>query len=246
MEKYLELNKITFSLVRSQTAISKSNSPALPSISRSMGLDISGHTFMLVYSNLIWYEECTIMTGWDGMVEPFHELYREYIKLGSQTWEQHGQLERDGTSSTPMSALQPPEDWNQTGIALCHARRTCQRNDSRIKLAFILGTLLSVYRDFMLLQTALFYHTILEKVLAFVWALVCWFVTYRCLFPSIRLGVQQANGQRFAGPSSSWNHWVGIRSRFVGLFTFSKSYIRFFLSKELYSQTASLDGTTLV
>lgn len=116
------------------------------------GWDISGHTFLLMFSVLLLIEETSIMDGW----EPFgHHLnaenqrFTKELKIGSH---------RQFNSFNYYCAF--------------------------IRVNFILITLLIILWEFMLMQTALFYHTMVQKAIAAVWATISWFVLYRIVYPS--------------------------------------------------------------
>lgn len=52
-----------------------------PSTTTTTGMDISGHIFILIFSNLIFFEECNIMSGWEPLVDRLFDLSREYMYL---------------------------------------------------------------------------------------------------------------------------------------------------------------------
>lgn len=53
-----------------------------------------------------------------------------------------------------------------------------------IRANFILITLLILLWEFMLIQTALFYHTMVQKAISAIWATCAWFILYRVVYPS--------------------------------------------------------------
>ncbi|CAG2106411.1 unnamed protein product [Medioppia subpectinata] len=111
------------------------------------GFDISGHTFLLIFSNLILIEESAVMIGW----EPFgHQLFTQ------------------NTNNDNSELIPNPEQY-----------RLYNKHSKIVRLLFILITVLSLIWDFMLLQTSLFYHTMLQKLVAAVWATTAWLLTYR-------------------------------------------------------------------
>lgn len=89
---------------------------------KEIGFDISGHTYILIFSNLIISSE---------------------LKL----------LDEDGSNITTPGQSQLPT----------------------IKTSLLL---LSILWDFMLLQTALYYHTMIQKVIAAIWAVGSWYILY--------------------------------------------------------------------
>lgn len=114
------------------------------------GFDISGHTFLLMFSILTIIEEAGIMSGW----EPFGTSLK-----GLQQHEQK-------TKKT---------DHQQFVVF--------ERYSIFIRLLFVLLTILVLIWDFMLIQTVLFYHTMIQKAIAGIWSVSIWFVCYRIMFP---------------------------------------------------------------
>lgn len=92
------------------------------------GFDISGHTFLLMFSNLLITSELKLV---DSM-----------------------------TTLTKSKTVQA----KQTELHLFIVRVSL----------FVL----TVLWDFMLLQTALFYHTLIQKLIATVWALASWYILH--------------------------------------------------------------------
>lgn len=122
------------------------------------GFDISGHTFLLMFSTLLMLEETSIMIGWET---PFgHHLNRQ-----NQHFEKSLKI---GPSKQYLSF---------------------QKLSTFIRLNFVLITLLMFIWDFMLMQTALFYHTMIQKAAAGLWAAFSWFVLYKVVY---RLSFLQA------------------------------------------------------
>lgn len=132
-------------------------------------LDISGHVFILVYSNLMLVEECGVMARWESLGDRLSGLGREFftLQMSPQVF------------SVPSNRLLLTA-WGQ------YRSRT-----SFLRLLFALSTSLTLLWDFMLLQTALFYHSLVEKLVALAWALSCWYLSYRVLFPGLGLPVRQ-------------------------------------------------------
>lgn len=138
--------------------------------------DISGHLFVLVFSNLILFEESGIIGHYEHLVEKMTELFKEYVKLGVNEGSELGQL----YSVAPS--------LREDGIALSRAKLNVDWSHAYVKGAYVVATLYSLFLDAMILQTSFFYHTIFEKVVAFGWALACWYTLYRHVFPTFNLG----------------------------------------------------------
>lgn len=111
-------------------------------IDTATGYDISGHTFLLIFSNLIITSE---------------------LKL----------------SSLQKERIDPDQDrnsLNEAGIL----------NTQRFTAIRFCLIILSALWDFMLLQTALYYHTILQKSIAAVWAIGSWYVLHLFFYNDIK------------------------------------------------------------
>lgn len=93
-------------------------------VDQAVGFDISGHTFILIFSNLIISSELRLLND-DGVDRTTSESRHQHIPT--------------------------------------------------IKTSLLL---LSILWDFMLLQTALYYHTIIQKFIAAVWAVGSWYILY--------------------------------------------------------------------
>lgn len=97
-------------------------------IDDSTGFDISGHTFLLIYSSLLLTSE---------------------IELGEKLTE-NIQSQSDGVVSTQS-----------------------------LKLSIIIVRSLW---EFMLLQTTLYYHTFLQKIIALVWSVCSWYLVHKLFY----------------------------------------------------------------
>lgn len=89
------------------------------------GYDISGHTFLLIFSNLLIASE-----------------------------------------------LRNSRDRFEKSVEI----------DSKARLLQLFPLVLSLLWDFMLLQTALYYHTIVQKAVAAIWAFGAWFIMQRLFY----------------------------------------------------------------
>jgi len=57
-----------------------------------------------------------------------------------------------------------------------------KQNLALIRLLFVLLTILTLIWDFMLIQTALYYHTMIQKAVAGLWAVAAWFLMYHVIY----------------------------------------------------------------
>lgn len=101
-------------------------------VDTTTGFDISGHTFLLMFSNLFITSELKLTDT-------------QIVVAGDEN-----QTKKKSSSITNLQA--------QT---------------SRIKLSLVI---LSALWDFMLLQTTLYYHTIIQKAIAAIWAILSWYI----------------------------------------------------------------------
>lgn len=109
------------------------------------GYDISGHTFLLIFSNLIIFSELRLLAG-------------------KQQLQDERQTKRTGDSVRQQSKLLHLNSLQQLRI---------------VKLSLLALTLVW---DFMLIQTALYYHTWFQKTLAAAWAISCWYFIDKALY----------------------------------------------------------------
>lgn len=94
----------------------------------TVGFDISGHTFLLIFSNLLISSEMRLSETNDSS--------------------------QSGDSNDSMLT---------------------KKHKPKIKLILMILTILW---DFMLLQTALYYHTIIQKLIAAIWAFGSWYIMH--------------------------------------------------------------------
>ena len=101
------------------------------------GFDISGHTFLLIFSNLLITSE---------------------LKLHNLSEQQHNRIKTDKKSPQTRDT------------------------DSRVRIFKTALITLTILWDFMLLQTALFYHTIIQKLIAAAWAIGSWYIVHQLFY----------------------------------------------------------------
>lgn len=107
-------------------------------IDTNTGFDISGHTFLLMFSNLIINSEIK-----------YSRLNKSSLKGNSRE------------TSTTLTVLGLDKNEPQPLFT--------------VKVFLFI---LSALWDFMLLQTALYYHTILQKAIAALWAIGSWYILH--------------------------------------------------------------------
>lgn len=125
--------------------------------------DISGHTFILIYSSLVLIEEARPIVGWDNI--------KEYLRI-----EDHNRKKNDNSpSSNPLRTL------NDAEISILKA--LYEKYTPIIRLLFVAITCLQVLWDIMLVCTMLYYHRMVEKVVSGIIAICTWYFTYRAWYP---------------------------------------------------------------
>ncbi|XP_063976888.1 acyl-coenzyme A diphosphatase FITM2 [Diachasmimorpha longicaudata] len=124
------------------------------------GFDISGHTFILIYSSLILAEEGTALLGWEGINDMV-------VK------EEHSRSVQE-RSASPLKEL--------TDCELDFLKITHKGLSPYVRGLFVGMTLQQVLWDVMVVSTMLYYHTMIEKFVGGVIAVLTWFVTYRWWF----------------------------------------------------------------
>lgn len=122
------------------------------------GLDISGHTFILIYSSLILAEEGSSLVGWEGI--------KDLVMR-----EEHTRSVPTETSTGPLRNL---SNGDLEFLKKAHRALT-----PYLRGLFVVMTLQQLLWDIMLVSTMLYYHIMIEKFLGGVAAVVTWYVTYQ-------------------------------------------------------------------
>ena len=118
------------------------------------GLDISGHSFLLVYSSLIILEESKIFSLWDSLPKRLPSMKK----------------------SKQRNCASSPTDQ------ITESSRLFENRAPLIYLSIILVTILFLLWNFMLLMTLIYFHNTLQKVLGFLFAVLGWIASYKYLF----------------------------------------------------------------
>lgn len=114
------------------------------------GFDISGHTFLLLFSTLLMLEEISVMVGWEPFGHHLNAQNQQFVK------------------SLKIGSSRQFLLFDKFALA--------------IRINFILITILTVIWQFMLIQTILFYHTMIQKAIAGIWATLCWTLLYKFFY----------------------------------------------------------------
>ncbi len=118
--------------------------------------DLSGHAFILIYSNLVLIEEARPIRGWEGI----RDLIRDENHTRDNNLHEFGPLR--GLNASDFKQVQ----------------KLYSKFLPYIRLNFFLITCLSVTWDYMLLSTILFFHSMPEKLFSGFIAIGTWYVTY--------------------------------------------------------------------
>lgn len=130
------------------------------------GFDISGHTFILIYSSLVLIEEARPIVNW----ETIRELLRN---------EEYNRSVQNAGETNPLRNL---KDNELRILKILYTRYT-----PAIRILFVGITVLQLLWDIMLVCTMLYYHRMIEKVLSGIFAILTWFFTYRAWYASNKL-----------------------------------------------------------
>lgn len=123
---------------------------------RWSGFDISGHSFILIYSVLLMIEESKPIQGWlliqDGLNT---EKHSRALNEKSGKFFQSLSVDEIGTTEQNYQAFRRPVCFNFIGLSV-----------------------LCIIWDLMIFTTAMYYHTMLEKFVSGLIAIFTWFATY--------------------------------------------------------------------
>jgi len=126
------------------------------------GFDISGHCFLLIFSNLVILEEGKAYLGW--------ERIKDFIRN-----EEHRRVSDDqDRADTPLTKLKNEE--------FRHIRSEYPKRTPYVRLIFCLMAILMMFWDLMLLVTVLYFHMMIEKVVASGLAVLSWFALYKFFY----------------------------------------------------------------
>ncbi len=146
--------------------------------SKWRGFDISGHCFLLVWNNLFMIEEARAYLGWERIRDMLRD--EEHLRLNTDpSGGQEGEK-----AATALSKLSLEE--------FLHLRKSYLAHTPTVRLLFCLMGCLVLLWDVMLVCTALFFHMMIEKVLATGCAVLVWFVLYRGVYANAWPGLAGA------------------------------------------------------
>lgn len=172
------------------------------------GLDISGHAFILVYSSLILAEEASSFLGWEGISDLVMR-------------EEHTRNTSDEASARPLRNLDKED--------LAFLKKTHQALTPYLRGLFVAMTLQQLLWDMMLASTILYFHSMVEKLVGGLIAVLTWYVTYHWWYklPKMRLSApseglfryNESKGSKDAAPAvrARRNTLNGIGPTFMGM-----------------------------
>lgn len=123
---------------------------------RWIGFDISGHCFILIFSHLCIAEELRSLLNWERIADIVrNEQFDEDSPIKDLADDQKLAIKTNYDKYTPY-----------------------------IRVLFILLTILAVLWDMMLVATVIYFHTMIQKMLGGIFAIVSWYFIYKVWFPS--------------------------------------------------------------
>ena len=168
------------------------------------GFDISGHTFILIYSSLILAEEGAAVIGWEGIKDLILK-------------EEHSRNVLNETSTGHLRNLSSED--------LEFLKKSHNALTPYLRALFVAMTLQQLLWDVMLVSTLMYYHIMLEKMIGGVIAILTWFVTYRWWFKLTHGGIlspgeglfKYTNGKDIGSSRARRNTLNGSGPRFMGM-----------------------------
>ncbi|KYM97208.1 PREDICTED: FIT family protein CG10671 [Cyphomyrmex costatus] len=156
------------------------------------GLDISGHTFILIYSSLILAEEGSSLIGWEGI--------KDLIMR-----EEHTRSVPTESSTGPLRNL---SDGDLGFLKKAHRALT-----PYLRGLFVAMTLQQLLWDIMLVSTMLYYHIMIEKFLGGAAAVITWYITYKWWYKLPRIGLPAPGDGLFKYNEIKTNPEINTRVR---------------------------------
>ena len=128
------------------------------------GLDISGHTFLLMFNSLFIMEEAKAICGWEGIKDMIRN--EDFARKTEN---------KDDVDDTPLQHISD-EDYEKM-------KANYFKYTPHIKIMFVILTFFSILWDVMLVATILYFHTMVQKMSGGMIAILTWFFLYRWLYP---------------------------------------------------------------
>lgn len=124
--------------------------------------DISGHVFILIYSTLVMISESRPIIGWDKIQDVLRK---------------EENARKDGKSVATMFSNLKEDELQKFKVVYKEMTPYAQA-------LFIIITIFVAIWELMLITTMMYFHTMPEKLLAGLLAMLTWFVTYKLWYES--------------------------------------------------------------
>ncbi|KAK6617071.1 hypothetical protein RUM43_014673 [Polyplax serrata] len=132
-------------------------------------LDISGHSFILIWSVLVITEEARAIIGWNQVGDMIQN-------------EEHLRVTNEVDISSNLRYLSDEE--------FIILRSSYKHFSAYVKGLFVALTALTLLWDVMILSTILYFHIMVEKLIAGILAIAMWYFTYRYWYPKLKIPPQ--------------------------------------------------------
>lgn len=128
-------------------------------------LDISGHAFILMWSALVIIEEARVINGWESIKDMIRN-------------EAHSRSTNEADIASPLKKL--------TDNEFVIMRSSYNNFTIYVKALFISMTVLTIIWDLMIVSTLLYFHIMIEKLIAGLLAALMWIVTYNYWYVKLK------------------------------------------------------------
>lgn len=129
-------------------------------------LDISGHAFLLIWSALVITEEAKVIIGWNQVGNMIQN-------------EEHMRYTNEVDINSNLRLLN-----DQEFLVL---KASYKNFSAYVKGLFVALTILTFLWDFMVITTILYYHIMVEKLIAGIFAISMWYITYKYWYPKLKI-----------------------------------------------------------
>lgn len=137
---------------------------------RWKGFDVSGHCFLLVFSNLVLIEEGKAYLGWEKIKDMIRN--EEYRRLSPDY----------GNPTAPADTESPTVLGKLKLTEFLYLRTNYIKYTQPVRCLFVMMGAFVMLWDVMLICTALYFHIMIEKVMATLVAILIWFILYRGIY----------------------------------------------------------------
>jgi len=140
------------------------------------GFDISGHAFLLVWCVFFITEEAKVIIGWDTIRDSIRleEHKRKLLAAPSTSNSNTDTSTQSSMIEKNLNHLQPEEFEKLTVLYKAY--------DVYVKILLVSLTFLCILWDVMIVATAVYFHSMLEKVVGGSVGILMWFCCYKILY----------------------------------------------------------------